>query len=309
MMNIILPRLGILIFAIFLISLDLKSEIRNKIIIKVGNSLVTSIDIQNEIITNLVISKKEINQKNINDGKQFAIKSLINKEIKNIEINKYKIENFDNEELQKYIIKTANNFSTNKEGLKKIFLDYKINYDSFIEKFKTELLWRTLIYTIYQNQTTVNILEVDNELKKLINLETIEYNLSEIEISKSQYNENKLNEILKMIKNKGFDITAKKFSVAVTAKDGGLIGWVSKKSLSKEYLNKLEGVKIKDLTIPILSGDSITILKVNDIKDDSKIDPKKLKQKITNKKKQEKLSLFSRSHFSNLENIITIKFQ
>ena len=309
MMNIILPRLGILIFTIFLISLDLKSEIRNKIIIKVGNSLITSIDIQNEIITNLVISKKEINQKNINDGKQFAIKSLINKEIKNIEINKYKIENFDNEELQKYIIKTANNFSTNKEGLKKIFLDYKINYDSFIEKFKTELLWRTLIYTIYQNQTTVNILEVDNELKKLINLETIEYNLSEIEISKSQYNENKLNEILKMIKNKGFDITAKKFSVAVTAKNGGLIGWVSKKSLSKEYLNKLEGVKIKDLTIPILSGDSITILKVNDIKDDSKIDPKKLKQKITNKKKQEKLSLFSRSHFSNLENIITIKFQ
>ena len=309
MMNIILPRLSILIFTIFLISLDLKSEIRNKIIIKVGNSLITSIDIQNEIITNLVISKKEINQKNINDGKQFAIKSLINKEIKNIEINKYKIENFDNEELQKYIIKTANNFSTNKEGLKKIFLDYKINYDSFIEKFKTELLWRTLIYTIYQNQTTVNILEVDNELKKLINLETIEYNLSEIEISKSQYNENKLNEILKMIKNKGFDITAKKFSVAVTAKNGGLIGWVSKKSLSKEYLNKLEGVKIKDLTIPILSGDSITILKVNDIKDDSKIDPKKLKQKITNKKKQEKLSLFSRSHFSNLENIITIKFQ
>tara|TARA_B110000967_G_scaffold86538_1_gene89108 strand:+ start:4711 stop:5637 length:927 start_codon:yes stop_codon:yes gene_type:complete len=308
-MNIILPRLSILIFTIFLISLDLKSEIRNKIIIKVGNSLITSIDIQNEIITNLVISKKEINQKNINDGKQFAIKSLINKEIKNIEINKYKIENFDNEELQKYIIKTANNFSTNKEGLKKIFLDYKINYDSFIEKFKTELLWRTLIYTIYQNQTTVNILEVDNELKKLINLETIEYNLSEIEISKSQYNENKLNEILKMIKNKGFDITAKKFSVAVTAKNGGLIGWVSKKSLSKEYLNKLEGVKIKDLTIPILSGDSITILKVNDIKDDSKIDPKKLKQKITNKKKQEKLSLFSRSHFSNLENIITIKFQ
>ena len=110
MMNIILPRLSILIFTIFLISLDLKSEIRNKIIIKVGNSLITSIDIQNEIITNLVISKKEINQKNINDGKQFAIKSLIEQLIKRREINKFKIENFDKEDLQRYVQKIEKNF-------------------------------------------------------------------------------------------------------------------------------------------------------------------------------------------------------
>ena len=35
---------------------------------------------------------------------------------------------------------------------------------------------------------------------------------------------------------------------------------------------------------------------------------KKIKENILNKKKEEKLELFSRSHFSNLENSITIKF-
>ena len=35
----------------------------------------------------------------------------------------------------------------------------------------------------------------------------------------------------------------------------------------------------------------------------------KIKEKILNQKKEEKLNLFSRSHFSNLENNIDINFQ
>ena len=45
--------------------LNLQSEIINKIVVKVGGSLITSIDIQNEIVTNLVLNKQEIIQKNV----------------------------------------------------------------------------------------------------------------------------------------------------------------------------------------------------------------------------------------------------
>ena len=34
-----------------------------------------------------------------------------------------------------------------------------------------------------------------------------------------------------------------------------------------------------------------------------------LKEKILNKKKEDKLNMFSRSHFSNVENLTLIKFQ
>ena len=42
---------------------------------------------------------------------------------------------------------------------------------------------------------------------------------------------------------------------------------------------------------------------------DSEFDIKKIKKKIVSKKKEEKLNLFSRSHFSNLENTVQIEFK
>ena len=44
-------------------------------------------------------------------------------------------------------------------------------------------------------------------------------------------------------------------------------------------------------------------------KDKSKEEIEKIKKDILNKKKEEKLQLFSRSHFSNLENTVFINFQ
>ena len=42
-----------------------KSEITNTIIAKVGNEIITSYDIKNEILTNIVLTNNEINQKKL----------------------------------------------------------------------------------------------------------------------------------------------------------------------------------------------------------------------------------------------------
>ena len=48
---------------------------------------------------------------------------------------------------------------------------------------------------------------------------------------------------------------------------------------------------------------------VNEIREiKGKNNENELKKKILDKKKQDKLNLFSRSHFSNLENIIPVDF-
>jgi hypothetical protein len=49
------------------------------------------------------------------------------------------------------------------------------------------------------------------------------------------------------------------------------------------------------------------IQKIKENKSDEEI--KEIRNNILNRKKQEKLSLFSRSHFSNLENSIVIEFK
>jgi len=196
---------------IFILS-NSQSGIQNTIVVKVGDLLITSIDVQNEIITNLIVQRREITQENINNNKNYAIKNLINKSIKQSEINKFQVKNYNKKDLQNYIENVAKNLDTNKNGLKDIFKQSNINYKSFVEKHEIELLWNTLIFEIYKNQTNVNIVEVDNDIERI-----------------------------------------------------------------KENKNKDE--------------------------------LKEIKKNILAQKKEEKLNLFSRSHFSNLENTIAINFQ
>jgi len=212
MKNINFINFFFLLFFINFVFLNVEANIENKIIVKVGNIILTSTDLKNEIITNLVLDKKEINQVNINSMKSFAIKNLISKTIKRMEIDRYKIKDFNKKDLYKYLDSVAGSFSTNKNGLKKIFVSNEISYDLLVSNKETELLWNTLIYQIYRNQININIVEVENEIK----------------IIKEDKNEDEI---------------------------------------------------------------------------------KKIKENILQVKKQEKLNLFSRSHFSNLENTITINFQ
>jgi hypothetical protein len=191
---------------------NLLSQINSSIVIKVGQSLITSIDIQNEIITNLTINKQQITQVSIDSSKQYAIKNLINKTIKREEIEKYEIKNYSQKDLQNYITGVAKNLNTDPKGLEEVFKQAGLNYKVFIESYKTELLWNTLIYKLYKNQMNINIIEVENEIKNM-----------------------------------------------------------------------------------------------DDGKDEKKLET--IKKNLLNQRKQEKLNLFSRSHFSNLENTIDVNFQ
>ena len=206
-------KIFFLIFVFVLSSLPISNaEIKNSILVKVGNEIITSLDLRNEILTNLIVNKIDINQENIDASKNLAIKKLINKKIKRIEITKYKITDYNKNDLQKYLSNISNLFETNSSGLKKLFETNNINYDTFIYNYETELLWNTLIFRIYSNQTNINIIEVENELEKIK-------------------------------------------------------------------------------------------------KDKVDLDPEEIKKQIINTKKQEKLNLFSRSHFSNLENSTNIEFK
>jgi hypothetical protein len=204
--------ISILVLLNNLIYINLQAQINNGIEVKVGNLLITSIDVQNEIITNLVVGKKEITQENINNSKNYAVKNLISKSIKKSEIDKYQIEDYREKDLQNYILNVAKKLNTDQNGLKEIFKQNNIDYQVFIKKYEIELLWNTLIYKLYRSQTNINLVEVDNEVKK--------------------FRENK-------------------------------------------------------------SAEEI----------------KKLKEDILNVKREKKLNLFSRSHFSSLENTVVIDFQ
>tara|TARA_B110000967_G_C18872337_1_gene556163 strand:- start:990 stop:1922 length:933 start_codon:yes stop_codon:yes gene_type:complete len=310
MRNKILISLGIFLFINNFIFSELKSKISNNIVVKVGNDLITSVDIKNEIITNLIISKQKVTQETINGNKDYAVKNLISKSIKRAEVNKYSVTAYNKNDLRNYALGIAKKFNTNIKGLKKIFKGSNINYETFEKNYETELLWNSFIFNIYKNQININIVEVANEVKVLLKTQIIEYNISEIEILKSENEKQKIDEVFELIKKEGFEVAAKKLSIAKSSKNSGLLGWVSNRSFSKTYLDEIKRIKINEISSPMNNKNSITIFRINNLRksnDLRKADV--LKDKVLARKKQDKLNLFSRSHFSNLENTIAIKFK
>ena len=76
-------------------------------------------------------------------------------------------------------------------------------------------------------------------------------------------------------------------------------------------LDELKKLNIGEITNPIRSGESVVILKIDNIKKigNEELDLEKIKKEIVLRKRDEKLNLFSRSHLSSVENSILVKFR
>ena len=286
----------------------LHSAIQENIVAKVEDQIISSYELKNKIKTILFLSNQQLNQNNINLTKNEAMRALINFKLKKKETKNIKNPNNLNNRLNGYLDNVAKNYNTNKQGLKKKFIDNALDFDLFIDEIKTEFIWQRLIYNLYKNKLTLDDKEVDQELNNFIqNQKNIEeYKLGEIEVvSNNEISDReKIEEIKDQIKSIGFENTAIKFSTTASALNGGDIGWISAKSLSNEILNILKVMKSGEISKPIIRSNTILFLKLIDkkiinVKD---IDLNQVKQNIINAKKDELLNLFSTSHLSKIKN-------
>ena len=67
-------------------------NLNSKIIVKVENEIITNYDLKNKILTTLVLSGQEINQKNVDSLKKSMLNQLINLKLKKLELSKFKIQ-------------------------------------------------------------------------------------------------------------------------------------------------------------------------------------------------------------------------
>ena len=140
------------------------ANIDNKIVVKIENEIITNFEIKNKILSLLIISNQEINQKNIDVLKGKALKSLIDLKLKRLELK-----NFDIKEDYKQINTYLNQVSANDiNSLKEKFKQNQVNYNLFIEELKTEFRWQKFIYTVYSNKIEIDDSSIENELKNLI---------------------------------------------------------------------------------------------------------------------------------------------
>lgn len=283
--------------------------IQEKIIAQVENEVITTYDMENEIRTLLVLSDQEITQENINKIKQTALNNLINLKLKEIEVNKFKVQLQENA-ITNYLINISSNDIS---SLKNKFLQNSINYDIYIKKIENELKWQSLIYSKYRKNVRINNEEINFELKKILlnQKEILEFNLRQIEVFVEKKDLGDLEEINSQLKGLSFDDAIKKLKINFSEVNNVNIGWITGDVLSKEVLKIVENMKIGEISDPILNLNSILFLNLVDKKSSNKetLDKDRLRENLINQKKNELYSLYSNSYLSKIKNNYLIKFR
>lgn len=305
-------HIRIFIFILFSLFYFEKSfaEINNSIIISVGNQPITKLDLLKEIKMVAILSNTNISNENKEQIKKLAVQSLINRTIKNQEIVKYGIENYDKKDLDQMISDTEKKLGLSRKELKNLFELQNLNYNSLITKFETDLKWNSLIFRLYKNKITLNTVELESQIRSEV--ENTKQNrifyISEIVINLPEDGgNNAIKEVLESINNNGFENAAKKLSISSSAENGGKIGWFQETQLSKKIFSNIENIKVNEVGKPLIIDNTIVFIKKNDEKTND-LDVEKIKQNIVSKEKEKKLRTFSKSHFSNLERTVQIKF-
>ncbi len=303
----------ILIIFFFLLNFEKSAlgTIQNKILIKIENEIISSYELKNKINTLIILSNKEVNQSNIDKLKKIAIDQLINLKMKKIELAKYNLK-IDRNNINSYL----NNISSgNIQEFKNKFKINNLDYDIYLDEIRTQLTWQKLIFSLYQDKVIIEEKVINDELEKSLKLNSSikEYNLSEMDIllDNNANLSKKLSEINVQIQNYGFEDTAKQFSESYSASDGGRLGWLSEKSLSNKILNTVNKLKINEISDPIISGNSIMLIKLNDVrvKQIQNLNKEKLRKNIIKQKKNELFSLYSNSHLSKIKNNLLVEYK
>ena len=293
---------------------ELQSLIKNKIIVRVGNEIVTSYELENKIKTTLFLNKEELSQNNINKVKKVSLKTLIDIKLKKEELNKYNFKMNDSL-VDNHLSKIALAFNTSKNNLEKIFVSNGINFKQYKDDLKIEFSWQQLIFQLYAKKISLEESQILEDLNLIINenKDLEEYKLSEIEVTFEENNQKKIliSEVKNYLNSFNFEEAAIKYSLTTTAPDGGNLGWINSAGMSEKLLNIVKEMEKDEISEPIISTNTILFLKLIDkriVKNPEKLDIDELKNSIIQNKKNEMLNLYANSHLSKKRNITSIKF-
>ena len=301
----------IFFFLIFFLNGILNAKIENKIIVKVGNEVITSFEIKNKILRTLILKNSNINQENIDKLKEQVLDNLINIKLKENELKKTNVE-IDTNRINEYLSKISSNDIAK---LKNLFIQNNVSFELFIDELKTEFRWQKFIYQKYSKKIEVNENSLNDEIETLLKdqLEVKEVNLSEIQLLNNQNINNKkfIQNIFDEIKQNGFENTALKFSVSSSSSEKGSLGWINIKTLSKSIYDLVSNMSPGDISEPIIQSNNILLIKLNKERKVSRtdLDKDEMKKRLIKQKENELFNLYSISHLSIIKNKYFVEYK
>ena len=300
-------KLLFVIYAFILFDIN-ASALENKIILRVNNEIITSIDIFNEI-KYLTTLNPGINKLKEIEVYEISKKSLIKEKIKENEIQKNFVNtSFPEDFLEQLIFNVYSKIGIGSlDEFKTYLMNNQIKYETVVSKIKIEALWNELIISKFSKNIKINKNQLEKEIKK--NQIVKQFLMSEIffEIENIKDFEKKYKEISESIKKIGFKNAALKYSTSQTSTMGGKLDWINENSMNKNIREIVNKTKINEVTKPMSVPGGYLILKINNIKT-VKVElnfDEELKKMIRSSKNYQ-LNQFSKIYFDKIKKDIQI---
>ena len=299
----------LILIGFFLIIVNSKAA-ENKILFKINNEIITSLDLVEEI-NYLSVLNDEFKKTEKTQAFEISKNSLIREKNKEIELKKnFKNLAVDDVNLNRFLLNYFKNKGVNSlNDLNSYIAANNIDYKLLRKKFTIELLWNQLIYLKFKNNVKIDKEKIKQELmsKKVIK----EFFLSEIlfELNENETLEKKYSLIKKTIDETNFSKAALIYSISDTANNAGKLGWIKSTAINFKILNQINELKKNEHTKPIIIPGGFLILKVEDLKiskEENNINMEKELNLIIRQKTNEQLNQFSNIYFNKVKKNISI---
>ena len=304
----IFRKIIIFIFCFYNLNTSSSYSNENKILFKINNEIISTIDIYNEIKYLKLINRnlKDLNQNNLYE---ISKNSLIRENIKKIALLKNNVKlNIDEINLQRIKKDLSKRLQLESDKELEFFLkQVGLNEKDVINKIIIENLWNSLIVKKFIKDVNIDEEKIRREIKE-INYQ-YEYNLSELifEIDANEKIDTKYKQIKEKIKQNSFEDTAMLLSISDTSQTGGLLGWIKESALSPLVKSELILLQPGAITKPLTIPGGILILKINNKrKVEKEIDVKKELKEIIRNKTNDQLNRFSVLYFNKIKKDILI---
>ena len=304
----IFRKIIIFIFCFYNLNTLSSYSYENKILFKINNEIISTIDIYNEIKYLKLINRnlKDLNQNNLYE---ISKNSLIRENIKKIALLKNNVKlNIDEINLQRIKKDLSKRLQLESDKELEFFLkQVGLNEKDVINKIIIENLWNSLIVKKFIKDVNIDEEKIRREIKE-INYQ-YEYNLSELifEIDANEKIDTKYKQIKEKIKQNSFENTAMLLSISDTSQTGGLLGWIKESALSPLVKSELILLQPGSITKPLTIPGGILILKINNKrKVEKEIDVRKELKEIIRNKTNDQLNRFSVLYFNKIKKDILI---
>ena len=301
----------LIVFTVFFFSLIIKFSLlanENKILLKVNNELITTIDVSNEINYLKSVNK---NFENLETQKiiEIARNSLIKDKIKKITllpiVKEFEI---NEDDFKRILISNYSNIGlTNINEIFEHLKKYNVNTNLIRDKMTVNAIWSQFIYDKFAKNIRIDRDQLKQDIQK--NENQTEYLLSEIvfELEDKQTIIDKFNIIENGIQINGFENTALIYSISKTSTSGGNIGWVSENTIDRKILNEIKKININEITKPLVIPGGYLVLRLNEKRITKRnVDIEDELKKIIETKTNKQLNQFSNIFLNKIKKDIVI---